>query len=290
MRHMMHRKWLMVVGAALLSSLALSCKEKTQTFQVKGVVQEVMAEKNKVKIKHEKIPDYMEAMTMVFDVKDAKELVGLQAGDSIEFRMLVTEKDGWIDRVKKLNTTPAPPPAVESARRVRNVDPLNVGDKMPDYRFTNELGQAVSLSDFKGQALAFTFIFTRCPFPTFCPRMSDNFSEAIAKLKGMSDAPTNVHFLTISFDPAFDSPSVMKSYALRYKADPRYWNFVTGAMIDIDAITEQFGFVFMREGGTWSHNLRTVVIDTQGRVHHVLSQNEWTVDELVRQMVKAAKQ
>ena len=87
-----------------------------------------------------------------------------------------------------------------------------------------------------------------------------------------------------------DTPAVMKHYATRYHADPVYWNFVTGAMIDIDAITEQFNFIFNREGASFSHNLRTVVIDAQGRVHHVFSQNEWTVDALVEQMVKAARQ
>ena len=285
----MHRNWLIVVVAAVAAGLALSCKDRTQTFQVKGVVQEVMPARKQVKIKHEKIPDYMDAMTMVFDVKDGNELTGLQPGDSVEFRMLVTEKDGWIDRLKKLNSAPAPPP-IESFRRVREVEPLSVGDKMPDYRFTNELGRAVSLGDYKGQAVAFTFIFTRCPFPTFCPRMSDNFSETIKRLKEMSSGPTNVHFLTITFDPAFDTPAVLKHYAERFHADPAYWNFLTGAMIDIDAITEQFGFIFYREGtGLPSHNLRTIVIDAQGLVHHKFDQNEWTVEELVAQMVQAAK-
>src|ERR1051326_8917188 len=147
---MRHRNWLLVFVVSLVAGLALSCKDRVQTFQVKGVVQEIMPARNQVKIKHEEIPDYMAAMTMVFDVKDGKELAGLQPGDTVEFRMLVTDKDGWIDRLKKLNTAPAPPP-IESFRRVREVEPLSVGDKMPDYRFTNEVGRAVRLSDYKGQ-------------------------------------------------------------------------------------------------------------------------------------------
>src|SRR6185295_14031729 len=100
----------------------------------------------------------------------------LMAGDSISFRMLVTDKDGWIDSIKKLDVpktnTPALPPGI---RIVRDVEPLNTGDALPEYHFTNQLGKAVSLSQFRGQALAITFIFTRCPYPTFCPLMSRNF-------------------------------------------------------------------------------------------------------------------
>jgi cytochrome oxidase Cu insertion factor (SCO1/SenC/PrrC family) len=103
------------------------------------------------------------------------------------------------------------------------------------------LGRAVSLEDFKGGALAFTFVFTRCPFPTFCPRMSGNFAEAQKKLQTMPNAPTNWHLLTISFDPEFDTPPVLKSYAESFHADSRRWNFVTGDLIDVTALAEQFG-------------------------------------------------
>src|SRR6185436_6355051 len=102
--------------------------------------------------------------------------------------------------IRKISaTTNSQAPPMESFRRVRDVDPLKVGDMMPDYPLTNELGQAVSLSQFKGQALALTFIFTRCPFPDFCPRMSNNFSDAYKKLVSVAGGPTNWHLVTISF-------------------------------------------------------------------------------------------
>ena len=84
--------------------------------------------------------------------------------------MIVTDDDGWIDQVKKLDVPPTELPSRASFRRVRDVDPLNVGDPLPEYHFTNEFEQTVSLSQFKGDAVAFTFIFTTCPFPTMCPR------------------------------------------------------------------------------------------------------------------------
>ena len=95
------------------------------------------------------------------------------------------------------------PPAATAARHGRN--PLWY------YKFTNELGQAVSLNDFHGQALAITFIYTRCPLPNYCPRLSKNFQEASQKLESLPGAPTNWHFLSISFDPQFDTPAVLQS-------------------------------------------------------------------------------
>ena len=170
--------------ALALLVTVVSCKEKSratvssesssvtttneQTFQVKGVVQELKPDGKTVVIRHEEIPGYMPAMTMPFEVRNPKELLGLKPGDVISFRMVVTAKEGWIEQVTKLSASaPTELPSRQTIRRVLDVEPLNVGDLLPEYHFTNELGQTVSSSQFKGQALAFTFIFTTCPFPEF---------------------------------------------------------------------------------------------------------------------------
>ncbi|PYM14032.1 MAG: electron transporter SenC [Verrucomicrobia bacterium] len=262
-----------------------------QIFSVKGAVKELKPDGKTVVIKHEEIPNYMPAMTMPLEVKNTKELDRLQPGDQIEFRMLVMEKEAWIDRINRLGSTNrAGTPTRETFRRVRMVDPLNVGDAMPDYPFTNELGQAIHLGQFKGQSLGLTFIYTRCPLPTFCPRMSSNFADACRKLSMLPDAPKNWRLLSISFDPEHDTPPMLKGYAKRYDYDTNHWSFATGALIDIDAITEQFGLMFPREGAgvTFNHNLRTVVVDAQGRVQKVFIGNEWKVEDFVEEMVKAA--
>ena len=263
-----------------------------QTYSVKGVIKELKPADRTVVIKHEEIPGYMSAMTMPFEVKDPKELSGLQPGDQVTFRMLITDIDGWIDQIRKISTTEvAQPRPAETVRRVRIVDPLKIGDPIPNYPFTNELNQPISLGQFKGQALALTFIFTRCPFPNFCPRMSSNFAEAYKNLSGATGGPTNWHLLSISFDPEFDTPAVLKGYAKRYQYDTNHWSFATGAWIEIDAITEQFGLEFSRSqtGIGWDHKLRTVVIDAAGKVQKVYAGNEWKVEDLVEEMTKAAK-
>lgn len=298
---MFGKQFFNVVSAMALAAVCISCGKRSdsfsteksgntnqQIFQVKGVVEEIKPDGKSAIIKHEEIPDYMVAMTMVFETKNTNELQGLQPGDAISFRMIVTEDDGWIDQVKKLNTSPTEFPSRATVRRVRDVEPLNVGDPLPEYHFTNELGEAVSLSQFKGDALAITFIFTTCPFPTMCPLLSKNFAETEKKLKEMPNGPTNWRLLTISFDPEKDTVEVLKKYAERYKYDPKHSSFLTGDLMEITAIAEQFGQTFWRENGSISHNVRTAVIDPNGNVQKIIAENKWTSDELVEEIVKAA--
>jgi protein SCO1/2 len=270
-------------------SAVSSTQTNTLVFQVKGVVKKLEPDGKTVVIQHEAVPNYMPAMTMPFEAKDPKELAGLQPGDVVSFRMTVAGDAVWIDQIQKtgvvqMNETPSRP----SVRLVRDVEPLKEGDVMTDYRFTNELGKAVSLSEFKGKALVLTFIFTRCPMPNFCPLMSKHFATASEQLKNRPDGPSNWHLFSISFDPHFDTPAVLRNYAKLYKYDPAHWSFVTGAMIDIDAITEQFNLPIIKQGENWDHKLRTVVIDAVGHVQKILVANQWKPEELVEEIVKAA--
>ncbi len=261
-----------------------------QTFEVKGVINEVQLERKKAKITHEAIPGYMEAMTMLLDVRDAKELVGLHPGDHIRFRMVVTDDDGWIEDVRKLDEPRTPLPPEPPVRRVRYVEALALGDEVPDYAFTNMLGSVIRLRELRGRAVAFTFIFTRCPFPTFCPRLSTSFQQAHDRLKATPDSPTNWMLLSITMDTEYDTPARLFEYAQRYHADPKHWLYVTGDLTDITAIGEQFGLQFWRPkpGDPISHNVRTVVIDTRGRVQWISNENEFKPDELAAQIAKAA--
>lgn len=178
-----------------------------QVFQVKGLLKELKPNGKTAVIAHEEIPNYMEAMTMDFDAKDKAELQGLKAGDYLSFRMVVTSDDGWIENVRKV-PAPAPADAGQSVaipntnstnavtyRRSPSVDPLSLGDKVPDYKFTNQFGAPLSLAQYQGRALGITFVFTRCPFPT-CPRMSQHFQKAQTALRPASPPTAGfLHFL-----------------------------------------------------------------------------------------------
>lgn len=300
------------IGAGLLAIMLFGCSQPSvtprspgnepaatnvvtrQTFEVKGVIQELKPSEKKMVIKHEEIPNYMPAMTMPLDVKNTNDFTGLKPGDEVEFTMVVTEDDGWIENVRATGTSnplAAPKPGErQNVRLVRDVDPLDIGNVMPDYSFTNSLGDKISFSDFKGQAYAFTFIFTRCPFPTFCPRMSSNFEEAYKILQANEQGPTNWHLFSISFDPQYDTPARLKAYSSRYNPDPKKWDWVTGAMIDIDAITEQFGLYFIFNNvASFDHNLRTVVVDATGKIQQIFIGNEWKPQELADEIMTAAK-
>ena len=267
-----------------------STKSSTQqVFQVKGLVVAVKPREKAVEIKHEEIPGYMPAMTMPFDVKDTNELAELEPGQRVSFRLLVTDTEGWIDHIQKLGEATNTLPAAGPVRLARNVDPLQGGDLLPDYRLVNQFGEEIHTSQFKGRALAITFLFTRCPYPTFCPLVANHFEEVQKKLLELPQAGTNWHLLTISFDPEFDKPEVLKVYAQSHHYDPKHWTFATGDLVDITAIGEQFGLAFWQDqNGSISHNLRTVVIDATGRVQKVFEGNTWTADELASEMVKAA--
>lgn len=262
-----------------------------QTFEVTGVVQQVHFSRKEVEIKHQAVPGYMPAMTMPFDVKDTNELSGLAPGQPVQFRLLVTDTEGWIDHIRKVGAPTNNIPTTGDFRLVRDVNPLSVGDLLPDYHLTNQLGQALSTRQYRGQALALTFLFTRCPYPNFCPRMANNFEEVQKRMLALPNGPSNWQLLTISFDPEFDKPDVLKAYAEAHGYDPRHSTFATGELIDITAIAEQFGLAFWKDNaGSINHNLRTAVIDPAGRVQKIFEGNEWTPAELAAELVKAAAQ
>jgi protein SCO1/2 len=264
-------------------------------YTVNGIIVNLNPSQKKVTIRHEAITNYMEAMTMPFPVKDASLLTGFATNDTVRFQLTITETEGWISKLEKRVDTAGEANQTNkvirpSLRVVREVEPLKVGDLLPPYPFTNEVGQAINLKDYKGQAVGITFMFTYCPFPDFCPRMSANFLSAMKLLKADKRGPTNWHLFSISFDTDRDSPEVLQRYAKRYNYDAEKWSFLTGALIEIDAITEQFGLSFPSEPSTqtFNHNLRTVIIDAKGRVHKIYIGNEWKPEEFAEEMKAAA--
>ena len=206
-----------------------------RSFSAKGTVMELKPDGRTVVIRHEAISNYMAAMTMPFKVKDPGELADLQRGDEISFQLQVTESESWVDHITKIGTARAARSDAPAGRPPARPHPLL------DYKFTNELGQAVSLNDFRGQALAITFFYTRCPLPDYCPRLSKNFQEAQQKLESLPDAPANWHFISVSFDTEFDTPAMLKAYGNSYQYDPKHWSFLTGPADKIGELAREAG-------------------------------------------------
>jgi protein SCO1/2 len=160
---------------------------------------------------------------------------------------------------------------------------------LPDCELTDENGGRIRFSDFHGRALAFTFFFTRCPLPDYCPRMNKNFAETRRLLLNTPDAPTNWQFLSISFDPDFDQPEMLASYAIFFRDNnPDRWRFAAASTDAIARLAPQLDLMVMRDSTGISHNLRTVVLDPQGRIAHVFDGNEWTPQLLADTILQAA--
>jgi len=260
-------------------------------FQVRGIVKRLDLEERSVMIQHEEIPGFMAAMTMPFRVKATNELTGVKAGDAVSFRLKVTEDESWIDQLATVGTAPpssqAEPPTAPVAPATNSPASLS-RHPLLDFAFTNELGQPVRLGDLRGQALAITFIFTRCPIPDYCPRLSKNFEEAVRKLRQTPDAPTNWHFLSVTFDPETDTPAVLKAYGQRYAYDPRYWSFLTGPKDKITELAKLSDVSFERDGVFFNHNMRTLIIDPTGQLRMNFPIGGNLADAIVGEIIKAA--
>ena len=168
---------------------------------------------------------------------------------------------------------------------------LREGDLLTDYTLTNQLGQAIRLADYRGKVLAFNFIFTRCPMPDFCPRVTARFHSAQNTLKERKDAPPDWRLLSITMDPNYDTPAVLSKFASRYEADPADWTFATGSYQEIQPLSSHFEveFAINVTPDRLSHKLRTVVLDRAGRVRRIFRGNEWSATELVEAILDAAK-
>jgi protein SCO1 len=253
----------------------------------RGIVQEVKAAENSLVIKHEAIPGYMNAMTMPFKVKDSRELSGLRVGDQICFQLHVTDTESWIGGISRTGAVSAPEPKAAAGHAAKS-NPARARHPLLDYGFTNELGQVVKLADFSGQAFAITFLFTRCPVPDYCPRLSQNFQEACHKLSAIPNGPTNWHFLSVSFDTQFDTPARLRVYGEQYGYDPNHWSFLTGPLDKIGELAAQSDAKFDKEGGLFNHNFRTLIIDATGRLQIAFPVGGNLADAIVEQMLRAA--
>ena len=267
-----------------------SAPEAKREFTVRGIVRGTSPDGQTLDIQHEAIPNYMPEMTMPFALKDPKEAGRVKIGDAISFRFVVDETTAVIDRIEKIAleqvqvaAVATAPPGASSSGRPR----LKAGDMVPPFTLTNENGETITLETFRGRSVVLTFIFTRCPVPNYCPLMSRNFAlfqEAIRG--GGSDSLGQTRLLSISFDPAHDTPAVLKDYAMAQRADPAVWSFATGTPPQVEDLTRQFAVMIQPEGGTISHGLATALLDGDGKVVEIWRGNGWKAAEVIEKIAK----
>ena len=271
-----------ILWAIALLAAAPGCSRERK-FPFAGQIVAVDTARQEITVKHGDIRGFMPGMTMAFKVREARQISSSKPGDLITATLVVEDSRGVLENVTKTGEAPLPAdlprPAAPSA--------LDAGAAVPDAEFVDQDGRPRRLADWRGKVVAVTFIYTRCPLPDFCPLMDRNYAAVQKSLRADPALAARVHLLSVSFDPEFDKPPVLKAHAEQVEADPSLWTFLTGSRSAIDTFAAAFGVTVMRQDETAAtivHNLRTAVIDGNGRLVEVLGGNEWRPDQLLEAM------
>lgn len=281
-----------VVCFLLMAGLAGCSRpaEQERTYPIRGQILSIGEARSdgrrELSVKHEDIPGFMPAMSMAYFVKTPAMLDGLVPGDLFTATLVLKGGEIHLDAVKKTGHADLP----ADSRPVRAMEVMDPGDEVPDDEMQDQEGRTRKLSDWRGRALAVTFVYTRCPMPDFCPLMDRRFADlqrAIAADPALRD---RAHLVSISFDPAHDTVDVIRAHARARGADPKTWSYLTGTKPAIDNVTSRFGVSTIDEkddARSITHNLRTAIVDTKGRLVKVHSGSEWTVDAVLDDLRRA---
>lgn len=276
------------------NSASNSASANAKRYPIKGKVISVDKAAKKVKLQHDDIPGFMEAMTMDFPVHEDWVWDDMVPGSEIRGELVVDNgaKDPfWIEKIGILSAPDPNNPALPV-----NENFAQVGKPVPDFSLTNQDGKKISIKDFEGKALALTFIYAKCPLPDYCIRMSTNFSDLTRQIEANPELKDKLRLLSISFDPANDTPAKLRSYGIGYMGnDSKYqfgvWQLAVGKDEEVRKIADFFGLryeVDPTDKTKINHSLRTAVIGPDGKVVKIIPGNDWTQADLLRELKSAA--
>ena len=277
-------KFLLLV-IPLLAALPAFAQQK---YAAKGLVLGVDKQHRVMTVSCESIPGYMDAMIMPMEVREGKELDGLARGAMIEFSLVADKEHPYAEsvRIRNFDSLELDP---LSARRLRLLDGamnpalspdhiLKIGQAAPDFSLIDQNRERVTLSQFTGKVVAVTFVYTRCPFPNFCFRLTNNFARLQKRFAG--EMGRELILLTITLDPVHDQPDALAEYGRTWKIDPKGWHLLTGPPPEVQKLCDRFGVAFYPDEGSFIHSLHTLVIDRGGKLAANLEGNEFTAEEL----------
>ena len=272
-----------------LALMAASCgpRDGADRYPLKGKVEALDIFDRELTVAHEEIPGFMPAMTMPFRMPEDKSLLArfrgmrlerLRRGDVITATLVVKASESWIENVNVIRYEPPPDMPIPIPKEAR------VGETVVDVLLEDQDGKPLHLEDYRGHALALTFIYTRCPLPEFCPRIMKSFQDLEQAIEDDPGLSKTARLLSISFDVEFDRPEVLKAFGSAFVKDRGQgpfarWKLATGTKEAIDRLGRYFGLVFFKEDGQFAHTLVTVVIGPDGKLAKELSGNDWTPDE-----------
>jgi protein SCO1 len=261
--------------------------QSIQRYDVTGLVLSVDAPHRTVLVSHDRIPGYMDAMTMPYRVDNPRALDGLKPGDKIEFTLIVSKTSSYIsnvhvrayDNLERDPTQTRRLQILDEAMRSKAGSPstLSPGQTVPDFSLVDQKNNPVRLSEFRGKVVAITFIYTRCPLPDYCMRLSNNFARLQKRFNDRMGR--DLVLLSITFDPDHDQPEVLMKYAESWKANAA-WHFLTGPLSTVKQVCGMFGMNFWPDEGLLTHSLHTTLIDREGKLVANIEGNQFTAVQL----------
>lgn len=283
------RPALVLSFSILLMALAGCSKERS--FDVKGRVVGFGDNPRTVIVDHEPVPNFMPRMTMPFRTLPGDSVTFLRDGDAVAFRMIVTRDSTYIVDLRRISEHELEPQDLPTATLPTATLPasaapmVTVGDRVPPATLLDEEGEEFTLTSFQGKAVALTFIYTRCPLPDFCPLLTTKFGQ-LERLAG-SQFGDRAALLTITMDPDYDTPEVMRSYKRRSTRDGQNWTFATGSSRQIETVSRLFGLYREGASGMWDHNIVVVLIGPDGRIAETWRSQDWTPEDIAASMARA---
>jgi protein SCO1/2 len=279
----------LIILLLLCVCFATSCwrNSNEKRYDLKGKVVVVEPDKHLVTVSHEEVKGFMPAMTMPFTVRSESDLQILAPEDQITATLVVDGSHSWLEDliIVRQSGNAAAVPAMVQAKE---------GDEIPNFKLRNQNDREIQIHNYRGKALLLTFIYTRCPVPEYCTLMSNNFVQVDRELGQDPELYSKTHLLSISIDPAYDTPQVLRSYGSahteRYQNETfAHWEFATGTKEQVKEIAEYFGLQYFPEKGEIIHGLRTVIVGPDGKVAKVYSGNEWKPADVVAEIKKAVR-
>jgi protein SCO1 len=273
----------------LTLSGGLACRApvpSARTYQLKGQVLVINQARQELTVKHADIPGFMPAMTMPYKVRDANLLKDRKPGELIAATLVVEESDAYLRSITHQGVAPL----AEEVPETRVMDLLDVGEPVREGELVDQRGARRAIADWRGQVLVVTFVYTRCPLPNFCPLIERHLAAIQEQVRSAPDLRGRVQLVSVTLDPEYDTPAVLLRHAAQLKADPAMWSMLTGSREQVEAFASQFGVSIIRENSQPAelvHNLRTAVVDGNGKLVTILSGGEWQPSELIAEIRNA---
>jgi len=262
-----------------------------QTFTIRGRV--VSTDATHVTLDGEDVPGFMEAMTMDYKLADPSVVSELHPGDRITAKVLANKVGDSYGDVRLADIV------VIAQARPDYKPPVSyhvptAGDVVPDFKLLNQSDRTIQLNQFKGKIVLMTFIYTRCQLADFCPRMSRNFADIDKALAADPALYKQTHLISVSFDPTYDTPKVLRSYGGAYTGNYTnerflHWDFAAPTEKELPAMTQFFNVgVTPGDSKSLTHSLSTVLIGKDGKIIDWYPTNEWKPEEIVAAIKKSA--